>query len=106
MAHSANVDISFSRPASSLLGKQNSVLKTMVSDEVADDFVRFARERGYAATSEALRDVVLVALYGQEHLVDLHRQRITSLGQKRAAIGPDATELASDVLTEIVRPVV
>ena len=79
------------RPTSSAMnGKQTATLKTLVTDEVSDDFARFARERGFGSTSDALRELVVVALYGADFLIDLHRKRIASLGVNRAAIGTDA----------------
>ena len=73
-----------------MLGKQICPLKTLVSDDVSDDFGRFARERGFGSTSDALRELVLVALYGTDYLVNLHRKRIESLGVNRSAIGSEA----------------
>ena len=68
-------------------GKQTAVLKTMVTDEVAEDFARFARVRGYGSQADCLRELLLTALYGPDHVVDLHRQRIASLVGDRPAIG-------------------
>jgi hypothetical protein len=77
-----------SRPtASALSGKQTVVLKTMVSDEVADAFTRFAKERGYATVSDCMRELLLVAVYGPDYLTDLHRQRIASLVRNQANAG-------------------
>lgn len=79
------------RPTSSAMhGKQTATLKTLVSDEVSDDFGRFARERGFGSTSDALRELVMVAVYGADFLVDLHRKRIESLSVNSAVIGTDA----------------
>ena len=81
-AADAHTAVAFSRPVSCpLSGKQSCVLKTSVTDEIADDFVRLARDKGYASTSDALRDRVIVALRGPDYLADLHRQRIHSLAQ-------------------------
>lgn len=68
-------------------GKQTATLKTMVSDEVAEDFARFARQRGYPSQSDCLRELVMTAVYGSEHVANLHRQRIVSLFGDRSAIG-------------------
>jgi hypothetical protein len=79
------------RPTSSAMnGKQTSVLKTLVTDDVSDDFGKFARDRGFGSTSDALRELILVAMYGPDFLVDLHRKRINSLGVNRSAIGSEA----------------
>lgn len=78
----------FARPTSSVMtGKQTAVLKTMVTDEVAEEFARFARLRGYPSHSDCLRELVLTAMYGADHVADLHRQRIVSLFVDRPAIG-------------------
>lgn len=79
------------RPTSSAFaGKQTAVLKTLVSDEVCDDFGRFARERGFGSTSDALRELIYVAMYGADFLVDLHRKRIASLVISTSEIGTGA----------------
>lgn len=79
----------FSRPTSAAFaGKQSCTVKTMVSDEVADDFNRFARERGYSSTSDCLREILLVAVYGQDFLANLHRDRIASLVRNAAETVP------------------
>lgn len=73
-------DLLLSRPTSAAFaGKQTATLKCNVTDEVSEEFGRFARERGYASTSDCLRELVIVALYGAETLTDLHRQRIKAL---------------------------
>lgn len=78
----------FARPTSSAMsGKQTATLKTMVADEVAEDFARFARQRGYPSQSDCLRELVLTAIYGPEHVANLHRERIVSLFGDRSAIG-------------------
>lgn len=82
----------FSRPTSSAMaGKQTATLKTMVADEVAEDFAKFARLRGYPSQSDCLRELVLTAIYGPDHVADLHRQRIESLFGHRAGIGTESS---------------
>lgn len=81
-----------SRPTSAAMhGKQAATLKTSVTDEAKEAFARWWRERGYASESDCLRELVLVAVYGPEHLTDLHRQRIQSLVQRQAGIGTETT---------------
>lgn len=78
----------FARPTSSaMVGKQTATLKTMVTDEVAEDFAKFARLRGYPSHSDCLRELVLTAMYGPDHVADVHAQRIRSLFGHRPAIG-------------------
>lgn len=85
-AHAASDRLS--RPTSAALGGKCTVpLKTLVPDEVADDFARFARERGYGSTSDALRDIVLVAMHGKDYLLNLHRARIDALASNLTGIG-------------------
>lgn len=82
----------FSRPTSAAMtsGKQTCSLKTLVSDEVAEDFGKFARLRGYGSTSDCLRELVLIAIYGTEYVANLHRDRLLSLAPNRDAIGTEA----------------
>jgi hypothetical protein len=71
-------------------GKQTCSLKTLVSDEVAEEFSLFARKRGYGSASDCLRELVLIAVYGVDYVADLHRQRIESLAPNRNGIGTEA----------------
>ncbi len=78
----------YARPTSAAMaGKQTATIKTMVTDEVAEDFNRFARERGYPSQSDCLRELLLTALYGADHVADLHRRRVQSLFERGAGIG-------------------
>ena len=70
-------------------GKQTCSVKTLVTDEVAEDFARFARDRGFGSTSDALREILIAAVYGSDYLIDLHRKRIESLGMNKSAIGSE-----------------
>jgi len=57
----------FARPTTAAMaGKQTATLKTMVADEVKEDFARFARLRGYPSDSDCLRELVLTAVYGPD----------------------------------------
>lgn len=64
----------------------------MVTDEVAEDFARFTRERGYPSQSDCLRELLLTALYGPDHVADVHAQRIRSLFGHRAGIGTESSD--------------
>lgn len=80
-----------SRPTSAAMsGKQTCSLKTLVSDEVAEDFGKFARLRGYGSASDCLRELVLIAVYGADYVANLHSERIRSLVPNRDAIGTEA----------------
>lgn len=72
-----------SRPTSSGFGKCTVDLKTTVPDSVKDDLDVFIRLRGYASISDFLREQTMVALYGAEHVANLHRERIESLSGNR-----------------------
>ena len=68
----------FARPTSSaLLGKQTATLKTSTTDEFAELFSRWARERGFGSSSDCMRELLYIAVLGPDWLIDLHRQRIT-----------------------------
>lgn len=87
----------FARPTSSAMaGKQTATLKTQVTDEVAEDFARFARLRGYPTVADCLREMVHTAVYGADHVADLHARRIRSLFGHRAGIGTEFSEGTSD----------
>lgn len=87
-ATAAQADVSLSRPTSSALAGKNTVpLKTLVPDEFADDFQRFAKDRGYGSASDCMREVLMVSVYGSEWLANLHRQRIESLARNGSEIG-------------------
>jgi hypothetical protein len=61
----------------------------MVSDEVAEAFGAFAKQRGYGSASDCMRELILVAVYGEDFIASLHRERITSLYRKGSATGQE-----------------
>lgn len=67
----------FSRSAGLLSqsGNADSVLKTLVSDDAAEDFRRLARGLGMN-TSELLRLMVLTRLYGIEGVASMQRNHL------------------------------
>lgn len=69
------------------MGKQTAVLKTLVTDEVSDDFTKFARQHGYSGTSDCLRELVPVAVYGPDHLASVCAPRIAALARPVADSG-------------------
>lgn len=76
------IPLLLARPTSSPVYEKNTVTKkTTISDQMDDDFRRFVRENGYASDADCLREVLRVLLYGKDHVVNLHRQRIESLAQ-------------------------
>jgi hypothetical protein len=64
--------------------KNTVTLKTCVTDTMDDDLRRFAREHGFSSTSDCLRELLRVALYGEDHVVNLHRERIRALARNLA----------------------
>ena len=56
-------------------------LKACISDSMDDDLRRFTREHGYVSTSDCIRELLRLALYGPDHVLDLHRARIESLAR-------------------------
>lgn len=78
-----------SRPTSSGFGKCNVPAKTLLSDELNDDFARKWRALGYGSSSDVLRELVIVFTYGQEHLAKVHTDRIAALARNMSAIGTE-----------------
>lgn len=78
----------FSRGTSSpLLGKRDVLLKTALTEEVAQAFREHAAGLGYLSISDALRDLIEVTLYGPEHLASLRQQQLGQWVGNRPGIG-------------------
>lgn len=74
-----------SRPTSAALnGKFDVVVKTLLDDDTADALRVFARRNGYGSVSDCLREMVMVAVFGEEFLTSLHADRIASLARNLA----------------------
>lgn len=74
-----------SRPTSSSLpGKFDVCVKVLLNDELSDELRVFAREGGYGSVSDCLRELVIVAIRGEEYLTSLHAQRIKTLARNVA----------------------
>jgi hypothetical protein len=81
----------FSRPTSMPTVEKNSVtVKTLITDSMDDDLRKFAREHGFSATSDCLRELIRVALYGRAHVLSLHEQRINALARNLAESRTDS----------------
>lgn len=83
-------DVSPSRPTSAAFaGKFDVAVKVLLNDELSDELRVFARENGYGSVSDCLRELVIVAVRGEDFLVSLHADRIAQLARnvakKRAA---------------------
>ena len=77
-------DAQASRPTSSILGKNTAVLKASVPEIVAERLEQVARELGYRDGAEFRREVFIMLAFSEEELMNLHKNRITALGQKLA----------------------
>lgn len=83
-AHSGAVS---ARPTTTGFGKCTAPLKTLVPDEVKEAFVAASRELGYSSESDALRELVMMFTYGQEHLRKIHTNRIAAVAHNLSGIG-------------------
>lgn len=59
------------RLSSAFIGKFDVPVKVLLNDELADELRVFARENGYGSVSDCLRELVMVAVLGEEFLVSL-----------------------------------
>lgn len=75
------------RPTTSGWGKCNRRVSALVNDEIADELGRWWRERGYGSESDAIREILVIALRGKEALKKMHVDRIESAAQHMAGIG-------------------
>lgn len=69
---------------STALGKLTAEVKVRVDDETKDELERLAFDAGMG-TSEFLRELVLIRVYGREHVARVHRSRLDLV----AGIGPE-----------------
>lgn len=77
--------VNFSRgPNSSPFGKLTAELKTRIPEQVAEDFEYRARSFGMT-DAEYLREMVMVNLYGREHMASVYAARLDAV----SAIGPE-----------------
>lgn len=73
--------------SSSTLGKLTAEVKARVDDDTKDELDRLACEAGMGV-SEFLRELVMIRVYGRDHVARLHRARLAMV----AGIGPDEGE--------------
>ena len=66
------------------LGKLTAEMKVRVDDDTRDELDRLAYEAGMAV-SEFLRELVMIRVYGRDHVARLHRTRLALV----AGIGPN-----------------
>jgi hypothetical protein len=76
-----------------LFGKATETVKTMLPGEVRDDFARRWREMGCESESAALRDLILIATYGADHIASLQAARVRGMAQRMSVT---STETATD----------
>lgn len=78
-----------SRPTGMPSTEKNSVtVKACITDTMDDDLRKFARENGFGSTSDCIREVLRLALYGPDHVLDLHRARIEALARNLVGSRP------------------
>lgn len=73
-------------------GKRTARLSASVTDEVAEAFTKFSRERGYESVSQCLEELVLTSLYGEEAVVSFHADRVRALFQRRTSTDPKVNQ--------------
>jgi Arc/MetJ-type ribon-helix-helix transcriptional regulator len=98
-AHSASVsrttsgaaggEAKVSRPAgSSYTAEKNDVtIKSCITDSMDQDLRLYARQHGYASTSDLIREALKLVLYGEQHVLNMHRARIESLARNLSRAG-------------------
>lgn len=78
-------DVTAARPTSSAFaGKFDVPVKVLLNDELSDELRVFARENGYGSVSDCLRELVIVAVRGEDFLLSLHADRISQLARNVA----------------------
>jgi hypothetical protein len=78
-----------SRPTGRFTVEKNDVTKkTCISDSMAEELARYTRENGYSSESDCIREILKVAIYGPDHVLDLHRARIEALAKNLAGNRP------------------
>lgn len=68
--------------SSSTLGKLTAEVKARVDDDTKDELDRLAFEAGMGV-SEFLRELVMIRVYGQDHVARLHRARLAMVAGTR-----------------------
>lgn len=61
------------------MGKCSATAKTLIPDQLKDDFIRKARDLGFDGEADALRELIAVFTYGLEHVESMHLQRIRAM---------------------------
>lgn len=77
-------------------GKQTVPVKTLVSDEFKEDLTAFWRTRGYPSEGEFVRELLVVTVYGADHVADLHAQRIRALVRSTSDTGTTTCKLGGE----------
>lgn len=63
------------RGRTNVLGKLTAEVKVRVDEATRDELDRLSNEAGMGLT-EFLRELLMVRVYGQDHVVRLHRSRL------------------------------
>ena len=72
---------------SNALGKLTAEVKARIDDDTKDELDRLAFEAGMGV-SEFVRELLMIRVYGRDHVARLHRARMVMV----AGIGPDEGE--------------
>jgi hypothetical protein len=72
------------RARSNGLGKLTAEVKVRLDDETREELDRIAYDAGMGL-SEFLRELVLIRVYGRDHVARLHKTRLSLV----AGVGPD-----------------
>jgi hypothetical protein len=72
---------------SGALGKLTAEIKVRVDDDTKDELDRIAFDAGMGL-SEFLRELVMIRVYGRDHVARLHAARLTLV----AGMSPDSAE--------------
>lgn len=74
-----------SRPVGNFTAEKNDItVKSCITESMDHDLRQYARAHGYSSTSDLIREVLKIALYGPDHVLDLHRARIEALAKNLA----------------------
>jgi Arc/MetJ-type ribon-helix-helix transcriptional regulator len=89
VSRTASAAAAASRPAgSSYTAEKNDVtIKSCITDSMDQDLRLYARQHGYASTSDLIREALKLVLYGEQHVLNMHRARIESLAKNLSRSG-------------------
>ncbi len=83
------------RPTSSAFGPSTEPVKTALPFEAKELLRRRWRAEGYGSESDLVREVLLVFLYGEKAMTNVHADRIRGVAQSMARTGTETLEGAA-----------